>query len=507
MSNGQSTTKLVPQSSSITGSIAQANNLIALPGTSDERRYFDYFRHRIPEAFSGCFTSEFWDRLVLQVSRDDSAVWHAVIALASMHESASLETKASHLRPLGLSYSTEQYTKALSCLQKRIASCDARDAEVALTCCIVFIVFESMQGNHDSAILHFKSGLRILSQAHASADSTATTSHPIRDDLMPVFLRMNIQARSLLRPVLPEYHELMNRQFPEVPDNFTDLTQAGDSLYNLFNAGFSIFQGDKFSVAPPLSTDVLKPASPTTRVANELARLGELVSRWHTVFTALLEQRGPTLSTRELKGAMLLKIHHICAVVALNTCTYTDNDPFDAFTTHFEQLVSLSKCLIEATGWATTPSFTIDMGIIAPLYFTATSCRDPVIRRQALHLLENLPRQEGAWDATTAAQIAAWIISVEEQAVGQVKTASDVPARSRVRSFHAEVLVPEKKIRLIPKFGGANDDEDDGNDFRYRGVRDLCVDWNKAWNWRSMSRVKIWPLGMARPKLAVHLDS
>lgn len=55
-----------------------------LPGTHDERRYFEYSRQRSVVEFSGYSDSNFWDQLILQVSHDDPAVCHAVIALDSL---------------------------------------------------------------------------------------------------------------------------------------------------------------------------------------------------------------------------------------------------------------------------------------------------------------------------------------------------------------------------------------------------------------------------------------
>ncbi|KAL9626037.1 MAG: hypothetical protein Q9164_007958 [Protoblastenia rupestris] len=114
------------------------------------------------------------------------------------------------------------------------------------------------------------------------------------------------------------------------------------------------------------------------------------------------------------------------------------------------------------------------MGIIAPLYFTVSSCRDPILRRRAVRLLENLPRQEGTWNAVTAAQVGAWVIAVEEEGLGEVTSADNVPTSSRVQRFDAEVLVDEKRIKLTPEFAGPSK-------MRDRPARELRVDWNSAW--------------------------
>ncbi len=80
----------------------------------------------------------------------------------------------------------------------------------------------------------------------------------------------------------------------------------------------------------------------------------------------------------------------------------------------------------------------MDLGIIVPLYFTVISCRDPVVQRQALPLLSrlSLPRQEGAWNANDASRVGHWLISVEEEGLGKVESAEDIPGSSALMLSH-----------------------------------------------------------------------
>ena len=57
------------------------------------------------------------------------------------------------------------------------------------------------------------------------------------------------------------------------------------------------------------------------------------------------------------------------------------------------------------------------------------NCRDPAVRRQALSLLSrlSLPRQEGTWNANDASRVGQWVIDVEEEGLGAVESAEDVP--------------------------------------------------------------------------------
>lgn len=63
------------------------------------------------------------------------------------------------------------------------------------------------------------------------------------------------------------------------------------------------------------------------------------------------------------------------------------------------------------------------------------NCRDPAVRRQALSLLSrlSLPRQEGTWNAIDASRIGQRVIDVEEEGLGAVESAEDVPESSHIQ--------------------------------------------------------------------------
>lgn len=56
-------------------------------GSERETRSFQFFYERTVPSLAGYCGSEFWTRLVLQVSQHEASVWHALIALGSLHES------------------------------------------------------------------------------------------------------------------------------------------------------------------------------------------------------------------------------------------------------------------------------------------------------------------------------------------------------------------------------------------------------------------------------------
>jgi hypothetical protein len=96
--------------------------------------------------------------------------------------------------------------------------------------------------------------------------------------------------------------------------------------------------------------------------------------------------------------------------------------------------------------------FSLAPGIILPLYITASNCRDPALRRRALHVLESQHRKEGQWDSIVCAANARVAIAAEEARAlelakldagspdfellnGSIRESWQVPDAARLRGF------------------------------------------------------------------------
>lgn len=106
---------------------------------------------------------------------------------------------------------------------------------------------------------------------------------------------------------------------------------------------------------------------------------------------------------------------------------------YDAFMSDFEDIMSICNwAIISDNQELRLFSTTLDGGIIHPLYFTATHCRDSRLRHEALSRLQQLPRNS-AWHLEMMITTAEMAVQIEEsECAVQRPRAPDIPEWRRV---------------------------------------------------------------------------
>lgn len=139
--------------------------------------------------------------------------------------------------------------------------------------------------------------------------------------------------------------------------------------------------------------------------------------------------KGKNLTSAEVQGAALLKIHHITAkimgdvqfdMVHAIPVEYVDNNKFWQYVNDFQIIVNLSKSLIaaaeqDAKNGKPPLTFGTDMGVIGPLYYLCVNCPVVSIRTSAMEILKRCPRREGMWNSVLVAQMIQQFWDLEAQ--------------------------------------------------------------------------------------------
>lgn len=123
-----------------------------------EIRCFQYFYERTAPALAGYSGSMFWSPFVLQVSQREKSIWHAIIALGSLHEDfeKGLNLIGLDFPPHGQdSFAIQEYLAAIRALLKLPGLTKSQATsnsphggfenvtlDVCLISCILFTCFE-----------------------------------------------------------------------------------------------------------------------------------------------------------------------------------------------------------------------------------------------------------------------------------------------------------------------------------------------------------------------------
>lgn len=443
-------------------------------GSEQERHYFSFFHKNTAAVLAGYFDSSFWERLVLQVSVSEPAVRHAIVALGSLHEfhekNQLLEADIS-LENKQLLFCLKQYTKSICHLNRHIAAAKSPLVDIVLICCVLFITLESFQGNPDSTTSHLQNGSKILSKWQS--DQSHTNSTVFLDDLLPIFTRLKVQVKSLLanRSLLVDFSASISIPAPIA---FLCLREARNCLYLLLNDVFDFIQNDETYVILTNSQDEeifdetaaeiagaaeektsmfssSRSPSEIDQAHEKRDRIEALLLRWLSTYDKFVSQSSVKMNSQDLCAAILLKIHYICSWLLLKTCHTRLETAYDEYVPYFGKVVALCESLIKdsAPDDRNTKHLDLwfDMGIIGPLYFTASRCRDPAIRRKAIELLGSHGR-EGACDAEGAAVVAERIVALEEEGLGMVNDAKDIPEYARIHVVKVSIRIVQRYVNL-----------------------------------------------------------
>ena len=401
------------------------------------RRSFCYFREKTSRRMSNnhCF----WDCLVLQVSQSHAAIQHAIVALGAIDESLTLmyqdpsSTQGEGLQRLSL----QQWNQSIALLTHHAVV--PPSAGILLLSCVLYRILEMMTDGIDSGLEILRRALEILKQwrtSDASVSRTMSEAELVDKHVSPMIRGASADFVNLIRDYVcvarhPKGRAEDDMVWPLIPESYpiSDVynafkvmsTKIGDEIGGLLGEEYMLH----LSAAICRSENLLKSWSRSTRHV-----------RTHA------SSSGPATSRR---AAVLLQIHYNLAIVQLKTAPFRDEMLFDAYNDTFQKIIELCQDVerLEAMDQnestaAATVIHTVDCRIIMPLVLVAARCRDPKVRRQAVHVLYTSGRMERIWRGRVAGMMVKQIVEIEERGLREVRSCADIPASHRIRllKFH-----------------------------------------------------------------------
>ncbi|KAF4957782.1 hypothetical protein FSARC_11191 [Fusarium sarcochroum] len=406
-------------------------------------RALEYFQLKAAPELCGFFENDLWYTLVLQVSRRETCIQRMIIALGFLHESfhAAHTHKDSSLSIPNLRQrAISEYGSGLNHLNYHISTQGWANLEITVLCSILCVTFEWLRGDYDAAYTHLGSSILVLSQwtdGKSRLTNGTSPSSPggymIQTQLYPLWISLVLQARTMpVKSILPEKMPWLSE---EISGPFTSLQEARKALDVLL------------ACVLPVTISPKRMERPRYVPPFELTCLFD---EWSDKFTAFLATQD--LSERAVPRVTIMNLWFRTARIIFASTFSTDEITFDALLEEFTYIINKAEELLSSP----ETRYSVDIGVVPPLYYAALKCRDPTIRRRSVTILQSAPRREAGWDSLGTSCILKEVIRIEENGLGNVMSQYDVPGSARICDMHVVTDVENQKVCLKALQQGAH---------------------------------------------------
>jgi hypothetical protein len=159
-------------------------------------------------------------------------------------------------------------------------------------------------------------------------------------------------------------------------------------------------------------------SQPAASIAAELEFHRNQLMSFHNAFRPILDNAIQIDGVMKNTAAIVISLNQRYVAILLSVIAEDSEIVYENHFADFQHIVDTCRLLIETRNATQLPCmsrFSLDIGVIPPLYLVATKCRHSSLRREALELLFANPRQEGMWDSLLSAHIGKWLMSWEEE--------------------------------------------------------------------------------------------
>ncbi|KIL83706.1 hypothetical protein FAVG1_13055 [Fusarium avenaceum] len=290
------------------------------------------------------------------------------------------------------------YNEAIS--QLRATGASALDLSTILTCCILFVILESLRGDFSEAVRHLESGIRILA-------NNPKTYLPNRDfqELATIFHAISSQV-AIFSPerVFPDVIHLLPpaKEQKKWTDEFRDLDEAEDVM-NKFDDRVSHISWD-------LDQDW---EDETSECNTKWKMLKEDVDEWERQFEVLVQKLTKCGQWIDKEKVLNLRIQHKLWEILIQNESEENESEAGLDATECNLLLDQLEQL-----WCnpTRPRFGLKIDLTAALYQLYVYCDDIAVRQRIILLLRSHRRREIIWDS---AQLADFLdMDMAQRAIG-----------------------------------------------------------------------------------------
>ncbi|KAF5238157.1 hypothetical protein FAUST_5671 [Fusarium austroamericanum] len=396
-----------------------------------EAKSLQFFIEKTLVNFQTFFPDNLWSTKILQVAHDQGCIKNGLMALSHFHR---LYLTHQQWQKVDSVPALKHYNFAI---RELLSPSPDVQGHVLVLSCLIFICIELLQGNTESAISLFKYGCSMIQQHRKNSPRFKAKDGPKSD--------------------IEETLNLAEACFKRIAVQFLTLMSDNDStlwflFYNTFGSSLTLRENSFTCLADAREAllDILvDQASPGLKgkSARDIMAHSAKVTRWGELFDALLLRQtnsGSPPTDSDSRTIALLQVHRKYSEINVAKYIHGQGDPcfWDKFTTEFNEIVDHAATAAgidqnhAKRNWDTESSpkayFHIDIGFTSVLISVIARCRDPFVRRRAIAVMLTDRVQEGAFNGSQSARVAARVMELEETRSGkEVKCSSDIPHEAR----------------------------------------------------------------------------
>jgi hypothetical protein len=416
--------------------------------STEERMYYEFYLRQAQAATSPqriIDSSSFWNSLVLEESQTNPCIRHLVIAQAARGFPRDVAkpifwAEQADEQVSNPEFALQQHQKALRSLRISLKQPQSgREARSTLISCIALALFDSfthemmdkLTANGGYGAHHIRFGRNLLSSWLSANDPSQSGPSEItlqKDDCNIIYLFIMLDSLILSTMGVDAespYIDLVPRELLDsIPSSFSTLEEAHHLQHT------HIFQGDIFWLRSLKYNFIPKEQIPPSLFAQKESILRELNASHKNLdyLHSQADNMGDVLSQQ----ALVVQYKTTMMLIKVSGTLQAPQTVYDDLLPEFQYLFKHCQTVIDPDGQkyddnqgrtstGKEPQSSNEkrhtMPVIArlALYFIGTKCRNYDLRMQASTLLLSQHRNMVIWDSALSANIALWMIGLEEE--------------------------------------------------------------------------------------------
>ncbi|KAM0274864.1 hypothetical protein ACHAQH_007789 [Verticillium albo-atrum] len=456
--------------------------------------YFDEFVSLMRVSIGGgtAAGAKLWRITMPQLARNNNTLRHAGIAIGALAMSHNYEplSPTSALTTLSPHYqhAVANYCRALRLQGQASPGTILQDT---LFLSVLFICFEIIRGDRQSALQHINHGLAVLfatvSGHNGDMSHLAPNPKAFLADLVDTFANLANQARTVLDgrigsglplPALNkgleengqtfEAFTLLLMHLPQstasietCPVEFRDMYEAEEywiatqrqgalkapqTMQVVYDSG--LLQSEDDEEVDRIIVNLL--AHP--QLASVCGELRRITTIWDNAFEPLYRRLmlAGTADQDSYLRALHLRLMYLIVSSMTNLPKLGDHRTAEALTPICREMNSLLETILRTLHKGfTSPAHrvSLDGGITWQLSLVALYCRDPLVREDAIRIMERYPRREGLWDTRIFVAVAE-----RNRMIEKMNAMHGTPDEQWVRLWRREFIFEDAGNRILMRY-------------------------------------------------------